>query len=82
MGSNKYFKKGSISYKILLLTIAFVLLSVSLLTPIFLVDGGNRTLGGIFASVLGITYVLILLYLIYNWAKEQSSKDTHHKNKD
>ena len=69
MPEKRYFKKGSTSYKILLLSIAFILLATSVLTPVFLVEGGNRTLGLILAIVLGVAYILILIYFLYEWMK-------------
>ena len=79
MEKNKLFKRGSTSYKILLLTVVFVLLSVSILTPVFLVEGGNRTFGMILAIVLGGAYILTLIYFLYEWMKDQSSKDRESK---
>ena len=79
MEKHKLFKRGSTSYRILLLTVAFVLLSVSILTPVFLVEGGNRTFGMILAIVLGCAYILTLIYFLYGWMKDQSSKDRENK---
>ena len=79
MGKSKYFRKGSTSYKILILSLAFVLLASSILAPIFLVENGSRTLGIILAFVLLIAYLLILLYFIYEWLKVKSFIDSTSK---
>ena len=72
MREKELFKRGSTSYRILVLTVVFVVLAISVLAPIFLVDGGNRMLGIILAAVIGVTYLFLLLVLIYDWMKSKN----------
>lgn len=72
MSGGKYFKRGSTSYRILAVTIVFLILGASILSPVFLVEGGNRTLGTVLAIILGIAYLLALLYFVYQWLRTPS----------
>ncbi len=80
MEKKRYFKRGSTSYRVLVLSIAFVILSVSILTPVFVVEGGNRTLGIVLACVLGATFILILLYFLYDWMKTKPISGASESN--
>ena len=74
MDKTNLFKRGSTSYKVLTITIVFALLSASILAPVFLIEGGNRTFGAVLAIILGLSYILALLYFLYEWMKDNSTK--------
>ena len=76
-----YFRKGTLGYRIFLLTLIFAILFVSIFSPFMLVEGSNRTLGFILLGILAFIYVFILLIYIWDYLKNKCSQDKESKDK-
>lgn len=70
----KYFKRGAIGYRLSILTIVYVILAISFLTPFMTIEGANTTLGIIIVIVLSTIYVFIVLLAIWDEIKKASDK--------
>lgn len=68
-GKLKILTKGTIQFKIFWLSVAFLLLGVSILAPVGLSEGSNHILLIVLGSVFVVVYLLIVLLLIWEWWK-------------
>ena len=66
---NERFRKGTLGFKIVWLSIVYVFLFVALLSPFILIEGASKVLAIILLSVLTVAYVFILLLYIWDWIK-------------
>ncbi|MGI6675569.1 MAG: hypothetical protein ACOX26_03765 [Bacilli bacterium] len=70
-----YFRRGTLGFKILFLTLIFVFLVVAILSPFILIEGSSRVLATILVVVVSSIYVLIILIYIWDWLKENYQSD-------
>lgn len=77
----RYFKKGTLGFKILFLSLIFVFLSVSVFSPFMLIDGANKTLGIVLLCIIVFVYLLILINYVWDWLKAKYGPDNDSNNK-
>lgn len=70
----KFFKKGEIGYRLLILTIVYIITSLAFLTPFMTIEGANITLGIIITVVLSAIYITIVLFTIWDKIKNTPYK--------
>lgn len=69
MANKKWFKKGSLSYRLGLTTLVFLILILSFLTPFMTIEGANKMIGVIIAIVFGVIYVFLVLLTLWDAIK-------------
>ena len=67
---SKYFKRGAIGYRLSILTVAFIILLLSFLTPFMTIEGANKTIGIIIVIVLSVVYVFLIMLYIWDYMKK------------
>lgn len=69
------FKRGKLGWKIIWLTLIFLVLFVSIFSPFMLIEGANKTLGIILLVILGFIYIFVLLIFLWDWLKSKVSDE-------
>lgn len=65
----KHFKRGKLGYRITILTVAYIIVLLSFLTPFITIEDANMTLATIIAVAISVVYIFMLLIFIWDTIK-------------
>lgn len=71
----KLFKRGSTSFRILIISFIYVFLLISFLAPILLVKDYSKVFAIIVVAVISVAYIFAVLMIIWDYIKTKSKEE-------